>query len=220
MLVPAETTIEPNVKSAPTGNESYQALVWRRLRRSFTGMLGLVLVCMLLFMAVFAGFLAPVDPTRSDSSFMPPESISIHDKDGNLAMPRTYPMVDSEKLDPVTFQPISGPDYDKPRMLAFSYRVRIQAFRHHPGEHSLLRLDGWQASSLSRHGQAWARYPLPCHLRFADFVDDRPDGGDDRDRYRHNGRHGVGYRGGAFDVWVQRFVELVLAFPSCRSILR
>ncbi len=42
MLVPAETTIEPTVKSAPSGNESYQALVWRRLRRSFTGMLGLV----------------------------------------------------------------------------------------------------------------------------------------------------------------------------------
>ena len=87
MLVPAETTIEPTVTTATAGNESYQALVWRRFRRSFTGMLGLVLVCALLIMAVFAGFLAPVDPMLSEDSFMPPESISIHDQEGNLVMP-------------------------------------------------------------------------------------------------------------------------------------
>ncbi len=70
-------------------------------------------------MAVFAGFLAPVDPMLSEDSFMPPESISIHDQEGNLVMPRVYPIVDSEKLDPITFQPISGPDYENPRVLGF-----------------------------------------------------------------------------------------------------
>ncbi|RUX20319.1 ABC transporter permease, partial [Mesorhizobium sp. M2A.F.Ca.ET.037.01.1.1] len=34
------------------GNESYIALVWRRLKRSWTGMAGLFLVVLLLVMAV------------------------------------------------------------------------------------------------------------------------------------------------------------------------
>ena len=105
------------------GNESYIALVWRRLKRSWTGMTGLVLVCLLLVMAIFAGFFAPADPKQTDIGFAPPEAVRFFDKDGNFALrPRTYPIAETEELDPVTFQPIVGPDYDNPRLLGFFVR--------------------------------------------------------------------------------------------------
>ena len=91
------------------GNESYIALVWRRLKRSWTGMAGLFLVVLLLVMAVFAEFLAPMDPKATDVAFAPPQVPVFHDKDGNfVARPRVYALADSADLDPVTFQPIVG----------------------------------------------------------------------------------------------------------------
>ena len=104
----------------PHGNESYIALVWRRLRRSWTGMAGLILVVALLLMAIFADFFAPMDPKVTDVGFAPPQMMSFHDKDGNFVLrPRFYALADSTELDPVTFQPIVGPDYDHPRLLGF-----------------------------------------------------------------------------------------------------
>ncbi|MEH3093184.1 ABC transporter permease [Agrobacterium sp. 22094] len=215
MLVPAETTIEPTVTTATAGNESYQALVWRRFRRSFTGMLGLVLVCVLLIMAVFAGFLAPVDPMLSEDSFMPPESISIHDQEGNLVMPRVYPIVDSEKLDPITFQPISGPDYESPRVLGFF----VTGFEY--------KLFGIIPSTVHFFGSTDGK---PIHFLGTDKL-----GRDILSRAIYGSRISLmialtvvtivtaigttvgmvsGYLGGAFDTWTQRFVELVLAFPQ------
>ena len=51
--------------SAPSRREPYSALVWRRFRRSVTGMIGLVLVSLLLIVSIFADFFAPVDPKRA-----------------------------------------------------------------------------------------------------------------------------------------------------------
>lgn len=61
-------------------NESYMALVWRRLRRSFTGMVGLILVVLLILIAVFADFFAPMDPRETGASFTPPQVISVMEK--------------------------------------------------------------------------------------------------------------------------------------------
>lgn len=52
-----ETTVAAKPDRSAHGNESYLALVWRRLRRSFTGMIGLVLVVLLILIAIFADFL-------------------------------------------------------------------------------------------------------------------------------------------------------------------
>ncbi len=68
---------EEAVKNAPHGNESYLALVWRRLRRSWTGMMGLILVGLLLLMAIFADFFAPMDPKATDVGFAPPQMIEL-----------------------------------------------------------------------------------------------------------------------------------------------
>src|SRR5882672_11453418 len=95
---PAEEAIEKPAR----GNESYIALVWRRLKRSWTGMAGLWLVVLLLLMAVFAEFLAPMDPKATDIGFAPPQLPTFHDKDGNfVARPRVYALADSADLDPV-----------------------------------------------------------------------------------------------------------------------
>ncbi|TIU31120.1 MAG: ABC transporter permease, partial [Mesorhizobium sp.] len=94
---------EGAVSQPAHGNESYIALVWRRLRRSWTGMAGLCLVVLLLMMAVFAEFLAPLDPKATDIAFAPPQVASFHDKDGNfVARPRIYALAESADLDPVT----------------------------------------------------------------------------------------------------------------------
>ena len=41
-----ETATAAKPDRSAHGNETYLALVWRRLRRSFTGMIGLVLVAL------------------------------------------------------------------------------------------------------------------------------------------------------------------------------
>ncbi len=215
IFTPPESTLDASAPDAAGRNESYLALVWRRLKHSVTGMMGLILVLTLVFMAFFAGFLSPVDPKLTDSAYMPPDAVSIHDQDGNLVSPRVYPLVDGEELDPVTFQPISGPDYENPRRLGFF----VSGF-----EYKLLGI-------------------IPAKTHFFGSVDGEPVhflgtdkfGRDVLSRAIYGSRISLmialtvvfmitvigttvgmvsGYFGGTLDTWVQRFVELVLAFPQ------
>jgi len=209
--------VEEPVTTRPShGNESYMALVWRRLKRSWTGMAGLILVVFLVLMAVFADFFAPMDPKVTDVGFAPPQMMSFHDKDGNFVFqPRVYALADSEELDPVTFQPVVGPDYDHPRLLGFfvkgaDYRLLglIPANRHFFGSTDGLPVHFLGTDKFGRDVLARAIYGSRISLMIALTV--------------------VfivtvigttvgmvsGYFGGVFDVWVQRFVELVLAFPQ------
>ncbi|MBZ9883260.1 ABC transporter permease [Mesorhizobium sp. CA10] len=211
--LPAESV---PVAEAAHGNESYIALVWRRLKRSWTGMAGLCLVALLLVMAVFAEFLAPMDPKATDVAFAPPQLPAFHDKDGNfVARPRVYALADSADLDPVTFQPIVGPDYDHPRLLGFFVEG---------APYKLLGL-----VPMNRHFFA-SMDGQPVHFLGTDKF-----GRDVLSRAIHGSRVSLmialtvvfiitvigtsvgmisGYFGGKFDVWMQRFVELVLAFPQ------
>ncbi|MBB3610112.1 ABC transporter permease [Rhizobium sp. BK602] len=208
---PLEEKVKPK-----SGNESYIALVWRRLRRSWTGMGGLILVLLLLMMALFAEFIAPDDPKATDTGFAPPQMISFHDKDGNFVLqPRVYALAESSELDPVTFQPIVGPDYDNPRLLGlFVKGAPYRLFGLIPGDRHLFgSVDGQPVHFLGtdkfgRDVLARAIYGSRISLMIALTV--------------------VfivtvvgttigmvsGYFGGTVDTWVQRFVELVLAFPQ------
>ncbi|MBB2792669.1 UNVERIFIED_ORG: peptide/nickel transport system permease protein [Rhizobium pisi] len=209
-------TSELAVKKPSHGSESYLALVWRRLRRSWTGMAGLILVGLLILMAVFADFFAPMDPKATDVGFAPPQVMSFHDKDGNFVFqPRVYALSDSEELDPVTFQPIVGMDYDNPRLLGFfvkgaEYKLfgLIPTERHFFGSTDgqpvhFLGTDKFGRDVLSR-AIIGSRISLMIALTVVFIVT------------LIGTTVGMvsGYFGGTFDIWLQRFVELVLAFPQ------
>jgi peptide/nickel transport system permease protein len=218
MVAVNSSTSQEQVVSVPEqrANESYVALVWRRLRRSFTGMVGLVLVVLLIFIAVFANFFAPVDPNETGASFTPPQTISFTDKDGTFSIwPRVYAMAETEELDPVTFQPIVGPNYDNPLYLGFFVKgapynlfgiipMETHFFGSVDGQTvHFLGTDKFGRDVLSRaiHG---SRISLAVALSVVFIVT------------VIGTSVGLisGYFGGAVDAWVQRFVDIVLAFPQ------
>lgn len=217
MLVPGESTLSSPAEIVEKhGSESYIALVWRRLKRSWTGMAGLVMVILLVFIALFADFLSPVDPKLTDVGYSSPEPISFTDKDGGWTFaPRIYPMVEGAELDPITYQPLIGPDYDNPRYLGFfvkgsPYKLLwlIPAERHLFGAIDgkpvhFLGTDKFGRDVLSR-ALYGSRISLMIALTVVSIVT------------VVGTTVGMvsGYFGGRFDIWVQRFVELVLAFPQ------
>jgi peptide/nickel transport system permease protein len=196
-------------------HESYLALVWRKFRRSVTGMIGLVLVALLIFVALFADFFAPVEPKTPYIAFSPPDKVSFFTKDGFSLRPVTFPTAEGEELDPITFQPIIGPDYDNPRPIRFfvegyPYRLLglIPADTHLFGTGDgkpfhLLGTDKFGRDILSR-GLIGSRISLAIALLTVAFIT------------IVGTAVGIvsGYRGGRFDAWMQRFVEIVLAFPQ------
>ena len=225
LRVPAEATVEaapPGPQPAhaagrfATGGESYGTLVWRRLRRSVSGLLGLILVALLLIMAVFADFFAPVDPKASYVGFSPPAHIAFAAPDGGFSLiPRVYPIVEGGELDPITFQPLSGPDFDNPIELGFfvsGYRYQllglIPADIHLFGARGdqpvhFLGTDKLGRDLLSR-GIVGSRISLMIALIVVSITT------------VVGTSVGItsGYLGGAFDTWFQRFVDFVLAFPQ------
>jgi peptide/nickel transport system permease protein len=198
------------------GEEGYFTLVWRRFRRSVVGMIGLVLVSALLIISIFGDFFAPVDPKEQLVSFQPPDYIAFEDAGGRFSlMPSVFPIVESDALDPVTFQPITGPDFDHPTPLGFfvhgySYQIfwLIPSDLHFFGATNgkpvhFLGTDKFGRDILSR-GILGSRISLTIALVVVLLTT------------TIGTLVGIssGYLGGAFDTWVQRFVEIVLAFPQ------
>jgi peptide/nickel transport system permease protein len=205
----------PNARFAQ-GNEGYFALVWRRFRRSVMGMIGLVMVVGLLLMALFADFVAPVDPRANGIGFAPPDHISFFAPDGSFSfVPRIYPIVETDELDPVTFQPMTGPDLENPHEIGlfvrgYSYKLlwlipsNIHLFGSRDGAPiHLLGTDKFGRDILSR-GIVGSRISLTIALIVVLITT------------VVGTTVGItsGYIGGKLDAWLQRFVDLVLAFPQ------
>ncbi|HET7714933.1 MAG TPA: ABC transporter permease [Bauldia sp.] len=198
------------------GNEGYFHLVWRRFRRSISGMIGLILVSALIVMSIFADFFAPVNPKSSYLGFSPPDSISFTAPDGSFSIrPRVYPTIETGELDPITFQPLTGPDYDNPIELGFF----VKGYPY--------RLFGLVPTELHFFGAVDGR---PVHFLGTDKL-----GRDILSRAIVGSRISLtialivvtittivgttigitsGYLGGRLDSWLQRFVDIVLAFPQ------
>ena len=206
---------DDRISSAPTASQSYLALVWRRFKRSIPGMVGLTLVALLLLTAIFAEFVAPMDPNKPTASFAPPDKLSFFDKDGFTLWPVAYSVVEGSELDPITYQPVMAPDMDHPRKLVLfgkgtPYKLfgLIPMQRHLIGVEDgsplhLLGTDKLGRDVLSR-GVYGSRLSLAISLVSIAMIT------------TIGTLLGItsGYIGGRFDMWFQRFVEVILAFPQ------
>lgn len=210
---------DTRVSTVTTEGQSYPKLVWRRFRKSVPGMLGLSLVALLLIVAIFAEFFSPVDPKQPNVGFNPPDIISWHvPGDGPDAgwrlMPVTFPIVENGEFDPVTFQPLNAPDYENPRRIVFFARgweykfLGITMNRHFIGTEDgsplhILGTDRLGRDILSRgiHGSRISLAIAIVSITLITIIGTLV---------------GItsGYIGGRFDMWFQRFVEIVLAFPQ------
>jgi peptide/nickel transport system permease protein len=213
--VSAPPVTDPVIVSRYGKEETYLALVWRRFRRSIAGMFGLILVTLLILMSIFADFLAPIDPKLSLLAYGPPTAVTIFGPDGNLVWPRYYPVIETGEFDPVTFQPLTGPDLDDPREIAFfvrgwSYKLfwviptDIHLFgTDDGGPLHLLGTDKFGRDILSR-GLIGSRITLTIALIVVALTT------------IIGTLVGIitGYLGGRVDSWGQRFVDLMLAFPE------
>ena len=203
-----------------TVGQSYGALVWRRFRRSVPGMIGLVMVLGLIIMALFAQFFAPVDPKAPFVTKAPPDTISWYvPGDGPEAgwrlLPVAFKNVESDsEFDPITFQPLIGPDYENPipmgffvqgweyRMLGMTFTTHFFGARDGTSLH-FLGTDKLGRDILSRAiigSQISLALALGCVFLITVIGTSA----------------GIvsGYIGGRFDSWFQRFVEIILAFPQ------
>ena len=145
-----------------------------------------VLVAMLLVVAVFADFFAPVNPNAPGVAFAPPDRITWNEPDGCSLTPVAYPITETDELDPVTFQPIVGPTTTTRGRSASSCRGGTTGCfgSSRPNRHFIGPADGTPAAS-PRHRQARARHLLARHRRLADLAHDRAH----RRLHRHPGRH-------------------------------
>jgi peptide/nickel transport system permease protein len=198
------------------GNEGYATLVWRRFRRSAMGMIGLILVVALLVIAVFGDFFAPMDPKRTQLPFAPPDVVAFETPEGGFSLlPYIYPIGETGEFDPVTYQPLTGAETDNPTPVGLfvkghDYKLLglipsdIHFFGSVDGRPMhLLGTDKFGRDILSR-GIVGSQISLTIALIVVAITT------------TVGSLVGIasGYLGGRFDLWVQRFVEFVLAFPQ------
>lgn len=210
-----DTREQPNI-SAKNDNQSYMRLMWKRFKRSWAGMMGLILILLLAVLTLFAEFFSPVDPKLTGTSFSAPNDIYLFNQSGEFIGLHTYTLGETDELDPVTFQPVVGIDYEQPISIGFwvkgfEYKLfgLFTTQRHFigakDGETSIhfLGTDKFGRDILSRIFYG-ARITLFIALTVVFLV-----------TFLGTSIGMIsGYLGGKTDGRIQRFVELILAFPQ------
>jgi len=212
---PATTPDEtrPPEKRA-THREGYYALVWRRFRRSRIAMVGGVMTAVLVALAVFADFFAPVPPNRVDMtrSFEPPQRPHFFDAEGRFHLrPFTYRRVCD--FNPRTYEPIWREDTSRRYPIHFLVRSWEYSFAGLPcrwhvagvekgGTFSLLGTDKFGRDLWGRACRA-GRISLTIAV-FATLLS-----------VAAGSLIGIvsGYFGGWTDLVLQRLIELLRCFP-------
>ena len=113
-------TIQPVVEEH---GENYATLVWRKFRKSKVAIAGGIITIMLVFMAIFADFLAPSDPVipNMQYAYTSPQRIYFISSDGQFHL-RPFTFMQQQVLDPQTFLPTWQPDYTNPYPIKFFVR--------------------------------------------------------------------------------------------------
>jgi len=193
---------------------SYGQLVRRRFRRNAYGMTGLAMCIFVILTAIFAGFIAPYSPTKTNSAalYSPPQWVRIVAPEGGLARPHVLGVI--EEMDATTFEITFVPDPEA--------RSDIALF---------VEGEPWQLLGMTFDTHLFGTTDgSPIHILGTDNL-----GRDVFSRMIHGtritllmgftvmlaaGTIGVllgvssGYFGGLYDLVVQRIVEFVKAFPD------
>ena len=92
---------------------SYWQLVRKRFQGNRTGMIGMIICCVIVFTAMFAPFLAPYTPATKDRTaiYTPPQLVRFISEDGGLTRP--FVLGFAEEMDPVTYEITFQPSYDQ-----------------------------------------------------------------------------------------------------------
>jgi peptide/nickel transport system permease protein len=209
------TDLNMNADAGAAGpNLSYWQLVRRRFMRNTYGMAGLVGCLIVVFSAVFSGFLSPYAVETKDRSaiYSPPQMVHFIAPEGGLTRP--YVLGFREDMDPNTFEITFVPDPEQRQNLAFfvkgdpyrlfgmTFETRLVGtmdggFVHFLGTDSLGRdvfsrmIDGTRITLL----MGVLVMAAACVIGTVVGVSS-------------------GYFGGRFDMIVQRVVEFVKSFPD------
>jgi peptide/nickel transport system permease protein len=212
----ASVAVETPPKENETGVVSVRRLMWLRFKRNRLAVIGGVYLILMYLGAIFAGFIAPYDPTTVNSQYvsMAPHGLNFVDTEGNFhpipfvyglksavdpaTFRRTFEIVPEEKY-PLQFF-VRGAEYT---ILGF-IRTDIHLFGvEEPGKIFLFGTDSQGRDIFSR---VWygAQVSLSVGL-FGVFL-----------TLLFGSILGIasGYIGGLFDDFVQRVVELLMSFPQ------
>lgn len=92
---------------------SYWQLVRKRFQGNRTGMIGMIICCVIVCTAMFAPFLAPYTPATKDRTaiYTPPQLVRFISEDGGLTRP--FVLGFAEEMDPVTYEITFQPSYEQ-----------------------------------------------------------------------------------------------------------
>lgn len=208
---PESTLIEPSLEQ----HESYSELVWRKFKRSKAAIVGGLMILILTFLALFAEFFSPntLNAIEMEAAFTPPHQIHFVDADGNFHL-RPFIYGQSLTVDLETFEPIWTEDTSRIYPIRFfvqgwEYKLlglipsRLHLVGVDEGNIYLLGTDKlgrdlWgKACEAGRISLAMSLFGTIVSVGIGSIL-------------------GVvsGYYGGWLDNILQRFVELVNAFPQ------
>ena len=208
---PESTPIETSLEQ----HESYSELVWRKFKRSKAAIVGGLIILTLTFLALFAEFFSPntLNEIKMDAAFTPPHQIHFVDAEGNFHL-RPFIYEQALTVDLVTFEPIWTEDTSQIYPIRFfvqgwEYKLlgliptRLHLLGVDQGNIYLLGTDKLGRDLWGKACQA-GRISLAMSL-FGTIVS-----------VGIGSILGVvsGYYGGWLDNILQRFVELVNAFPQ------